>query len=207
MLPTSRKVAHQKAGATVMSREVSRAVFLDRDGTIGGDGGFCHPDAFALYPFAPEAIRLLKSAGYVVVMVTNQVRVSTGEITLEQVHASCRRIKSELRDHGGDLDAWYICPHHPGDSCACRKPGPGMLLEAARDLQIDLTRSFLIGDRGDTDMLAAGRAGSRPVLVLTGLGRGSIGEFRHTWQSVEPWAVTRDVLEAAHLISAAEQCM
>ena len=185
---------------TATSR-LNRAVFLDRDGTMGGEGGFHQPETFELYPFTPKSLGLLKLAGYLVVMVTNQVRVSTGEITLEQVDDSCRRIKNDLRRDGAELNAWYICPHHPDERCICRKPNPGMLLKAAQDLHIDLSQSYMVGDRGDSDMLAASRAGCRPVLALTGLGKGSIGEFRHTWRDVKPWAVVNNLWEAAQIIA------
>lgn len=185
---------------SLLSDKPRRAVFLDRDGTMGGGGGFQHPDTFEMYPFTSQAVALLKSASYLVVMVSNQVRISTGEITIEQVDASFTRIKRDLRSEGADLDAWYICPHHPDDQCACRKPNPGMLLKAAQDLNIDLSKSYMVGDRGDSDMVAASRAGCRPILTLTGLGNGSIGEFRHTWRDVTPWAVAANLLEAVQII-------
>jgi D-glycero-D-manno-heptose 1,7-bisphosphate phosphatase len=128
-----------------------RAVFLDRDGTIGGDGGYCHPDDFRLFPESYLAIKLLNDAGLKVVVVTNQTHVGYGEITLAQVDASFQRLQTELSAHDAHLDGWYVCPHTPSDNCPCRKPSPYLLRKAAVDLNLDLSHSSL------------GRAASSPV--------------------------------------------
>jgi D-glycero-D-manno-heptose 1,7-bisphosphate phosphatase len=179
---------------------MDQAVFLDRDGTLGGDGGFCHPDAFTLYPQAPHAIKLLNKAGLKVVVITNQSRIGHGEITLAQVNACFERLQVELAAHDAHLDAWYVCPHTLKDNCACRKPRPDLLQQAARDFDLDLHRSYMVGDGGATDMLAGVAAGCRTVLVLTGWGAGSIGPYRHEWLGVEPEYIANDVLDAAHYI-------
>jgi histidinol-phosphate phosphatase family protein len=173
------------------------AVFLDQDGTIGGDGGYCHPDDFALFPHSYEAIHLLNQAGLKVIVVTNQTRVGKGEITLAHVHASFQRLNSQLRGDGAYLDGWYVCPHLPEDQCDCRKPSPGLLQLAATELALDLSRSYVVGDVGSTDILAGVAAGCYMVLVKTGWGRDSLGPYRHLWAEAEPDFVADDILEAA----------
>lgn len=178
----------------------NRAVFLDRDGTLGGDGGFCHPDEFVCFPMAYQAIRLLNDAGFKVVVVTNQNRISLGQITLAQMEASFRRMQVELAAHGAHLDGWYVCPHEKADDCACRKPSPALLWQAARDLDLDLAASWMVGDVGGIDILAGVAAGCRVILVLTGWGTGSLGAHRAVWGHVEPDFVASDVLAAAQFI-------
>lgn len=156
---------------------VRRAVFLDRDGTINVEKEYLHrSEEFAFIPGAPEAIRLLKEAGFLVIVVTNQSGIGRGYYDEAAVHRLHRYMDGELANFGTAVDAYYLCPHHPlhgiGDyrlECGCRKPLPGMLLEAAGDFEIDLAASFLIGDKA-ADMEAGLAAGCRPLLVRTGYG-------------------------------------
>lgn len=165
-----------------------QAVFLDRDGTIGGDGHFVHPRDFVLYPFAKAAIDELKEAGLKLFAITNQYRISRGEATLEQ-------FEEQFKQFGFD-DA-YICPHEAEDNCDCRKPKTGMLEQAAAEYHLDLERCVVIGDVGSTDMIAAHDVGAIKILVLTGWGRGSLTKYREAWRHVEPDYIARDVKEAA----------
>jgi len=153
------------------------AVFLDRDGTINEDVGYLSELAhLTLYPWAIDAVRLLKRAGYLVVMVTNQGGIGRRMIRPEfpaELHAVIDR---RLAAAGAAVDGWYLCPHHPEAlvedlraECRCRKPAPGMALDAAQDLGIDLTRSWVIGDKW-IDVQLAERVGGRGILVRTGWG-------------------------------------
>lgn len=153
------------------------AVFLDRDGTINVEKAYLHrPEEFEFIPGAPEAIRLLNEAGFLAVVVTNQSGVARGYYDEEAVHRLHRFMDGELAKIGASIDAYYLCPHHPRHGvdpyrteCACRKPLPGMLLDAAAALGIDLSRSWIIGDKvSDTEAGLA--AGCRPLLVRTGYG-------------------------------------
>lgn len=154
-----------------------KAVFLDRDGTVNEEVDYLHRiEDFAFIPGAPEAIRRLKEAGFLVIVVTNQSGVARGYFPLAAVEALHDHIQSELARIGTRIDAFYLCPHHPVEGigeyrkdCDCRKGSPGMLLQAARDHGIDLARSFMIGDKA-ADVEAGERAGCRPLLVLTGYG-------------------------------------
>lgn len=115
------------------------AVFLDRDGTLGGDGWYCHPHAFTLFPEAIPAIKMLNDHNLKVLVITNQTHIGHGDITIEQVNASFKRIQQQLKVHGAHLDGWYVCPHTFRDDCQCRKPSPFMLLQAAKDFNVNLS--------------------------------------------------------------------
>ena len=153
-----------------------RAVFLDRDGVLVEDVDFVtHPRGLRLLPGAPAALARLKDAGFWLVIVTNQAVVARGlasEADVDQVNAGLARLIT--RSGGPALDGIYSCPHHPNASvpayridCACRKPKPGMLLRAAEEHGLDLSASFMVGDR-ITDVIAGKRAGCRTALVRTG---------------------------------------
>ncbi len=154
-----------------------KAVFLDRDGTINVEKDYLYLiEDCQLISNAAEAIRRFNAAGFLVIIVTNQSGIGRGyydEEMLEQLH---RHMEQELTKAGARVDAWYFCPHHPNHGigsyrreCACRKPLPGMLLQAAADWSIDLGESFMIGDKL-ADVEAGLKAGCRPLLVRTGYG-------------------------------------
>ncbi|HLO27052.1 MAG TPA: D-glycero-beta-D-manno-heptose 1,7-bisphosphate 7-phosphatase [Geobacteraceae bacterium] len=154
-----------------------RAVFLDRDGTINVEKDYLHrTEEFEFIPGAPEAIRLLKDAGFLVIVVTNQSGIGRGYYDEAAVHRLHRFMDDELARHGTAVDAYYICPHHPlhgideyRKECGCRKPLPGMLFEASEDFSIDLAASYIVGDKM-ADVAAGLAAGCRPLLVMTGYG-------------------------------------
>ena len=157
------------------------AVFLDRDGTLNEEVGYLRRiEDLRLLPGAPEAVRLLNEAGFKVVVVTNQSGVARGLFT-EAFVAEVHRAMSEILGcRGARIDRFYYCPHHPEgmgpyrQTCRCRKPEPGMLLRAAADLDLDLGRSYLVGDT-PKDLEAARRAAVKGILVRTGYGRESAG--------------------------------
>lgn len=155
---------------------MKRAVFIDRDGTINVEKEYLYrADEFAFIPGVPEAIRLLNEAGYLVIVVTNQSGVARGYYTEEDVLQLHRYISFQLEQHGARVDAWQYCPHHPSGRgsyalpCRCRKPLPGMLVEAAGRYGVDLESSVMIGDKV-VDMEAGAAAGCRTFLVRTGYG-------------------------------------
>jgi D-glycero-D-manno-heptose 1,7-bisphosphate phosphatase len=159
-------------------RQATRAVFLDRDGTLIEEVGYLdRVDRVELYPWSIDAVRVLNRAGLRVVMVTNQSGVARGfftEAVVEHVH---RHIATLLEAGGARIDAYYYCPHHPDGSvtqytqaCECRKPGRGLVDRAARELGIDPARSFVVGDRW-LDVALARTIGARGVLVRTGYGK------------------------------------
>lgn len=175
------------------------AVFLDRDGTVNEEMGYInHLSRFVLLPRTAAAIRRLNEAGLKVVVVTNQSGAARGYFSpslVEEVHARMREL---LAAEGAQVDAIYVCLHGPEDGCPCRKPRPGLIEQAARNLNLDLRRSFLVGDRY-LDIQTALNAGLRGVLVLTGYGRGEYEHGSRTWP-VPPAYVAEDLLEAADWI-------
>ncbi len=153
------------------------AVFLDRDGTINEDVGYLSElSHLTLYPWAIDAVRLLNRAGYLVVMVTNQGGIGRRMIRPEFVGELHAVIDQRLAAGGAHVDGWYFCPHHPEALveelravCDCRKPATGMARDAARDLGIDLARSWVVGDKW-IDVQLGQRIGGRGILVRTGWG-------------------------------------
>lgn len=164
-----------------------QAVFIDRDGTIGGTGHFIHPREFTPYPFSLSAFQLLKDNGIKMFACTNQHRISRGEATIND-------FSKEFMSYG--FDDVFICPHSHTEGCDCHKPNPGLLLEAAKKHNIDLTKTVFIGDVGETDMLAAHSVGATKILVLTGWGRSSLAAYRQKWKEVEPDFVAENLLDA-----------
>jgi D-glycero-D-manno-heptose 1,7-bisphosphate phosphatase len=189
---------------------VRRAVFLDRDGTLVDELGFLRrAEDLRLVPGAAEGVRAINAAGWCAIVVTNQSGIARGlfdEAELAAVHA---RLERELARAGARLDAILHCPHHPAHGepplrreCACRKPAPGLLLEAARRFALDLGQSWTVGD--SLRDLEAGRraelAGS--VLVLTGKGRDEFArlaplEAAHVRTAPDLPAAVRLILAAA----------
>ncbi len=143
-------------------------IFLDRDGTLNPDPGYIRsPDQFELFPGVAEALARLKQAGARLIVVTNQSGIARGLLSVHDLDAVHLKLKTLLDAAGASLDAIYVCPHHPDDRCLCRKPNRGMIDQALRERQIDLSRSYLIGDHM-RDMELAKRAGIRSILVTTG---------------------------------------
>jgi len=162
-----------------------RAVFLDRDGTLLEEANYLSElRGLVFFPYTVAAVRLLNQSGFAVVVVTNQGGIARGivkEAFIAEAHAF---IDEKLAQGGARIDAYYYCPHHPegaiaafSNDCECRKPKPGQLLQAAADLDLDLPRSFVVGDRW-TDVDAGEAVGARGVLVRTGHGRESERQSR-----------------------------
>jgi D-glycero-D-manno-heptose 1,7-bisphosphate phosphatase len=145
------------------------AIFLDRDGTLNFDHGWItSPSKIELLPGAAEAVRAINEVGCLAVLVTNQPVIARGEITHDGLRAIHDRLESLLAQSGAHLDAIYYCPHHPDFTghCDCRKPAPGLLQSAARDLGIDIGRSWMIGD-SERDLGAAAAFGIPAALVAS----------------------------------------
>lgn len=153
-----------------------RAVFLDRDGVIVEDRGLIlAPEDFHVLPGVAEALTRLHASGFLRIVVSNQAVVARGLLSEPEVQALHAELEARLQAAGvPPLDGFYYCPHHPAATlpayrvdCSCRKPRPGLLLQAAQDFDLDLAASFMVGDR-PTDLQAGVRAGCRSVWVQTG---------------------------------------
>lgn len=143
-------------------------IFLDRDGTLNPDLGYIRsPDQFELFPGVAQALAKLVRAGARLIVVTNQSGVARGLFSIGDLEAIHGKLTRLLGEAGAPLDALYVCPHPPDDSCTCRKPNTGLIDQAVRERAVDLTRSYLIGDKV-SDMELAKRVGSRSILVTTG---------------------------------------
>lgn len=160
------------------------AVFLDRDGTMIRDVGYLsRRDDVEWFPWTLDAIRLLNRAGFSVVVVTNQGGIGLGLFSDDFVRGLHMEMDDRVTASGGRVDAWKHCPHHPRATveslrvaCECRKPEPGLVQQAARELDLDLAHSFVVGDKiSDVDL--ADRVGARGVLVRTGYGAGELARL------------------------------
>src|SRR5262247_1309228 len=142
------------------------AVFIDRDGTIMEDTDYCSdPKDVRIFPGVLEALGRLRSRGFKLIIITDQSGIGRGLFTLEQYRAVEAEVLRQLGD--GLIDATYFCPDVPGQPSTCRKPAPGMIVDATREHQIDLSRSFVIGDK-EIDVECAHNAGVRAIRVRTG---------------------------------------
>lgn len=178
-----------------------RAIFVDRDGTLIEDQRYnFQPDSLQLLPGVPSGLRVLREAGYKLVVITNQSGVARGlfdEDRVQEVHARLARI---LAEEGVFIDAFYYCPHYEKGlvpeysiDCDCRKPKPGMILRAARELLVDLAESWVIGDIYD-DVEAGQRAGCKTVLIDGDSTEAPKGN------RAAPTYIARDFLQAVTLI-------
>ena len=157
------------------------AIFVDRDGTLNELVGYLNDlDAFELYPWSHEAIRLINGSGFLAVVVTNQSGVARGIYSEELVRTVHSRMTEMLEGADARLDGIYYCPHATSGDCECRKPKPGMLEEAQQDFEIDMSRSWVVGD-SYSDLEMAWNTGGRAALVLTGYGRGNYEHHRDRW--------------------------
>lgn len=153
-----------------------KAVFIDRDGTLNRYVGFLRNiEEFELLPGVERAVRKINESGYLAIVVTNQPVIARGEVTFGELQEIHNKMETLLGYEGAYLDGVYYCPHHPDSGyegeipelkfeCECRKPKPGMLVQAAKDFNIDLSKSWMVGD-SENDVLAGKTAGTKTVLI------------------------------------------
>lgn len=177
---------------------------MDRDGVIN----FNRPDyvksweEFVFYPFAKPALALLAKKDFLVIIVSNQSSIGRGIVKKETVDEINRRMKEEVEKEGGRIDAIYYCPHKPNEGCPCRKPNPGLLLKASEEWQIDLAKSYMIGD-AHSDIEAGKRVGCFSILVLTGRGKEQLHLFLNSPYQYDRLAL--DLLDAVKFIIKREE--
>ena len=183
------------------------AVFLDRDGTMVHDvGSLSRLEDLQWFPWTIEAVRLLHRAGFLLCVTTNQSGIALGFCTDAFVRRVHEEMSATIDAAGGRIDGWFYCPHHPEAAidalrldCDCRKPKPGMIRQAQARFDIDLGRSFVIGDKS-ADVGLAQAAGARGILVRTGYGESEL--VRHNGQMPGTAHVATDLLRAASWILA-----
>jgi D-glycero-D-manno-heptose 1,7-bisphosphate phosphatase len=173
-----------------VANELSAAVFIDRDGTIIEDADYCsHPKQVKVFAGVPQALRRLKSKGFKLIVITNQSGIGRGFLTVDQYRSVEWEVSRQVGH--GLIDATYFCPDVPGQHSTHRKPAPGMILQAKQEHQIDLARSFFIGDK-EIDVECGRNAGVRTIRVQTGFDRDIAG-------SGADWTA-KDLPTAAQLI-------
>jgi D-glycero-D-manno-heptose 1,7-bisphosphate phosphatase len=178
------------------------AVFLDRDGTLSHEVGYVNElSRFRLFPYSVAAVRALNKHGLLAVVATNQAGVARGYFPEAQIHEVHDSLRAQMAEGGARLDGVYVCMHHPSvgeppyrQECDCRKPKPGLLLRAAAELDIDLKRSYVVGDR-EGDLKLAWSVGARAVLVKSGYGLGELRWNAGAWTR-QPDIVAEHLLEA-----------
>lgn len=171
-----------------------KAIFLDRDGVINRHIGFLrHIDEFELIEGVSEAIRLINQSGYLAVVITNQPVIARGEVSWDELHEIHRKMETLLGKDGAYIDGLYICPHHPDKGfegerpeykfdCDCRKPKPGLLLQAAQDFNIDLSQSYMIGDSPSDIAAGQNAACKESIQVETNRENALLNTIRHICQ-------------------------
>lgn len=175
LIQVDKDIQSGKVKAKNLSKK-QRAVFLDRDGTINKYVGFLRDiDEFELLPGVGEAIKAMNEMGYLVIVVSNQPVIARGEVSEEELSEIHNKMETLLGEKGAYVDAIYYCPHHPDKGytgeraelkidCSCRKPKPGMLLQAAKEFNVDLSQSWMAGD-SEVDVIAGKRAGCKTVYL------------------------------------------
>ena len=187
---------------------MNAAVFLDRDGVLVEDVDLLATiSQIKILPGVAEALTKLRKANFKLIVVSNQAIVARGLITEKAVEEIHSEINRHLAENGVSIDAFYFCPHHPKATlekyrvvCECRKPRPGLLFQATREQQIDLQKSFMVGDR-ITDVIAGAKAGCRTILVQTGQhGAAPIETAEPLDNSIQPDWTCANLREAADWI-------
>ena len=187
---------HSGLGAQPSARAKRRAVFLDRDGTVNVEVGYIRSrHDIQLIPGAAAAVRALNQADWLVIVITNQSGVGRGYLTAEELAAAHATLLEQVAAEGARIDAIFHCPHLPDDGCVCRKPEVALIRQAEQEFGIDLTASWVIGDKA-TDLELGRNAGCRAALVLTGYGLDSLG----TIQPEQADLVAPDLFEAVRRI-------
>ncbi|MFO7980235.1 MAG: HAD family hydrolase [Candidatus Aminicenantes bacterium] len=182
-----------------------RAVFLDRDGNINKDVGY--PNSYKqinIYPYSYEAVRKINKAGFLAIVITNQSGVGRGLIKEEALKEIHQKMKKSFLKNKARLDGMYYCPHYIDSSipkyqkdCRCRKPHPGLALKAAREFNINLSDSYMIGDKVE-DILFGKNIKAKSILVLTGFGKDSRVQLDK--MNIEPAYVAKNLLDAVNWI-------
>ena len=178
---------------------MNKAIFWDLQGTLGGDA-VASIELFEPYPFAKEALKLAKENGYKNIVITNQSKISKGQLSVECYEREAKRITAYLNSNEVLLEEILCCPHQNSDKCKCKKPKTKFIQDSVGKYGLDINKCFVIGDMGMNEIIMAHNAGCKGVLVLTGGGKGSLGEFRDTWKDHEADIIAENALEAVKSI-------
>lgn len=178
---------------------MNKAIFGDLQGTLGGDS-VANLDLFEPYSFAKEALRLSKNNGFYNIIITNQSKISKGTLSLKIYEGMAKKIYDFFNVDGVILDEILCCPHQISDECTCKKPKTGLIEQSIQKYSLNIQDCFVIGDMGKNEIVMAHNAGCKGILVLTGGGRSSLEEFRHTWSDYDADIIVENALEAVKQI-------
>jgi len=185
---------------------MTKAIFLDRDGTVNEEMGYInHPDRFRIFPFVADSIKIFNQAGFLIIIVSNQSGIARGYFSESLVKELHEKLTMEMKKQGATITTIYYCPHHPTagavpyrQECNCRKPKPGLIQKAVKEFDISLADSYVIGDRYQ-DIVMAKKLNMKAGLVLTGYGLGEYTYHRQQWE-YQPDFVGKDLLDLASQI-------
>jgi D-glycero-D-manno-heptose 1,7-bisphosphate phosphatase len=174
------------------------ALFLDRDGVlINYIPYLSHPDQVTIPDGGGEALRKWQDQGFLLIIISNQSGISRGYFSVEDMQSIHDKIQSEYAKFGVNFTEVFVCPHQPSECCICRKPSPFMILHAAKKYDIDLQKSFFIGD-ADSDLECASRAGCNPILLLTGRGEETLQKISNNQKSI---SIYSNLLESLQILN------
>ena len=178
---------------------MNKALFWDLQGTLGGKA-VASIEMFEPYSFSKEALTLAKNNGFINIVITNQSRIGKGTLSLETYDQTIDRINNFFNSEEPLIEDFFCCPHTHDDHCECKKPKTGFIQLCIKKYHLNIKDCFVIGDMGKNEIVMAHNAGCKGVLVLTGGGKGSLGEFRHTWAEYEAHYIADNALEAVKCI-------
>lgn len=178
---------------------MNKALFWDLQGTLGGDA-VASIELFEPFSFSREALQLAKENGFHNIVITNQSRIGKGTLSVEIYEREAARIINYFNLNEDLIDEILCCPHQNSDNCDCKKPRIGLIQKSVEKYDLNIKECFVIGDMGKNEIVMAHNAGCKGVLVLTGGGKASLGEFRNTWEEYDADIIAENALEAVRCI-------
>lgn len=178
---------------------MNKAIFWDLQGTLGGDA-VASIEQFAPYSFAKDALALAKRKGFINVVITNQSRIGQGTLSYDVYAREEERIIAYFNSEKTLIDAIFCCPHKNNDGCDCKKPKIGLITKCIEKYNLDIKQCYVVGDMGKNEIVMAHNAGCKGILVLTGGGQASLGEFRNTWAEHEADFIAENAYEAMRIV-------
>lgn len=176
-----------------------KAIFWDLQGTLGGEA-IADIDTFKPYSFSKFALQLSKQHGYLNIIITNQSKIGKGLVSPEAYEKTKASILDYFNSDDLLIDDFLCCPHQNSDNCNCKKPKTGIIDYCVTKYGIDISNCYVIGDMGKNEIVMAHNAGCKGILVLTGGGKASLGELRHTWIGHDADLIADNALEAVKMI-------
>lgn len=178
---------------------MNKAIFWDLQGTLGGDA-VENIDLFKPYAFSKDALRLACEHGFLNIVITNQSKISKGLISQESYEETKAAIIAYFNSDELLIHDFLCCPHQNSDNCSCKKPKTGLIERCVDRYQLNISDCYVIGDIGKNEIIMAHNAGCKGSLVLTGGGKASLGEFRHTWADHEADLIADNAYEAVRAL-------